>query len=1597
MTTIIPCSASSISFIPGAGFTKKKNGCLTRFSLLRKSSKQTLSSQRVFLPLSTPIRVSPQYTCMFPQRHTTRTHSLSTTGTDVVVEEEESPIADEDSSAPPEEPSSSIEKNDDSFVKSDANVTSAQTKRSRPSRKSEMPPVKNEDLVPGAMFTGKVRSIQPFGAFVDFGAFTDGLVHVSRLSDSFVKDVSNVVSVGQEVKVKLVEVNTETGRISLSMRENDDKSKPQQRKEAVASSEKGRPPRRNPSRANQKKDEAKKSSKFVKGQDLMGTVKNLNRSGAFISLPEGEEGFLPSSEEADEGMGNIMGGSSLEVGQEVNVRVLRITRGQVTLTMKKEEDVAELDSKLNQGAVHAATNPFVLAFRKNKDIAAFLDEREKLEEEAQITTKTEISEAADETKEQVETGSEIPNAQGQPVAGGESIASVSTSLEDIADSKDKSILAVQKASTVEDASEEIPGSEDGEESSVSEISQSLDGAVEVLGVEAEVKSGAVDAEGKVSTVDQIMDGASATVELESDAMLVTDEVAVDQINSTENLADQEISVSQNVDLMVNDTVKISSPEAVSLGDTKSDPLVDAADQVSPLASAGSEEVVATDQAETGLQKDEAELPSSTDSHNYTKSDLSEDAVDKVALVDSVANEEVALTKQAETGLRNDGIGMAISTAETGILAAISTDDEDRVEKDEDELPKSTDSPNYTDLSEDAVDKVASVDSAASDEVALTNQAEAGLGKDGIGMAISTAETGIPAVVSTKDEDRVEKGLAELPSSTDSPNYTKSDLSEDAVDKVASVDSAASDEAALTNQAETGLGNDGIGIAISTAETGILAPVSTEDEDRVEKDEAELPSSADSPNYTDLSEDAVDKVTSVDSAASEEAALTNQAETGLGKDVIGIAISTAETVILATVSTEDEDRVEKGQAELPSSTDSPNYTKSDLSEDAVDKVASVDSAASEEVALKNQAETGCGNDGIGVAISKAETGILAAISTEDEDRVDQISSSDSVVSQELATETQIEDATAKEEVQIQTSFTEGQLVTSFTEKDETAASSNEESAEIPSQGSIAKDQLENDGKCDASGDGASSQILSSQIQVSEEKAEDKADGEVNNEMPIQTPAADSENSSPTPIDNDNGNSVPSEDGGVTKSHGPTSVPSNNEITPKATISPALVKQLREETGAGMMDCKKALAETGGDIVKAQEYLRKKGLASAEKKAGRITAEGRISSYIHDSRIGVLIEVNCETDFVSRGEIFKELVDDLAMQVAACPQVDYLVTEDIPRELVEKEREIEMQKEDLLSKPEQIRARIVDGRIRKRLEELALLEQPYIKNDKLLVKDWVKQTIATIGENVKVKRFVRFNLGEGLEKKSQDFAAEVAAQTAAKPLPFTVKEQPAVTDIPKPEKTPTVTVSAALVKQLREETGAGMMDCKKALSETGGDLEKAQEYLRKKGLSTADKKSSRLAAEGRIGSYIHDSRIGVLIEVNCETDFVGRSEKFKELVDDLAMQSVACPQVQFASIDDIPETIVSKEKEIEMQREDILSKPETIREKIVEGRVSKRLGELALLEQPFIRDDSMLVKDLVKQTVASLGENIKVRRLVRFTLGEQTGDAKAEPEA
>ena len=210
-----------------------------------------------------------------------------------------------------------------------------------------------------------------------------------------------------------------------------------------------------------------------------------------------------------------------------------------------------------------------------------------------------------------------------------------------------------------------------------------------------------------------------------------------------------------------------------------------------------------------------------------------------------------------------------------------------------------------------------------------------------------------------------------------------------------------------------------------------------------------------------------------------------------------------------------------------------------------------------------------------------------------------------------------------------------------------------------------------------------------------------------------------------------------------------------------ISAQLIKELREKTGAGMMDCKKVLVETDGNIDKAIDLLREKGLASAEKKASRIASEGLVASYIHSGRIGVLVEVNSETDFVAKTDEFKDFVKDIAMQVAAS-NPEYLCEEDVPQEAIDKEKEVLIQQALNEGKPQHIAEKMVEGRMHKFYERVCLLDQPFIKDPSITVNDLLKDKIAKIGENIKIRRFVRYEVGEGLERREEDFAAEVAKQ-------------------------------------------------------------------------------------------------------------------------------------------------------------------------------------------------------------------------------------------
>ena len=214
-----------------------------------------------------------------------------------------------------------------------------------------------------------------------------------------------------------------------------------------------------------------------------------------------------------------------------------------------------------------------------------------------------------------------------------------------------------------------------------------------------------------------------------------------------------------------------------------------------------------------------------------------------------------------------------------------------------------------------------------------------------------------------------------------------------------------------------------------------------------------------------------------------------------------------------------------------------------------------------------------------------------------------------------------------------------------------------------------------------------------------------------------------------------------------------------------VSASDVKALREATGAGMMDCKKALTEADGNMEKATEILREKGLAAAAKKSGRIAAEGVVASYIHmGGRIGVLVEVNCETDFVAKTDQFQSFVRDIAMQIAASNPL-YLSSEEVPQDTIDKEKEILRIQAINEGKPEKIVNNMVEGRIKKYFKEVCLLDQPFVKDPDKSIADYVKEQIAALGENITIRRFTRYEMGEGLQKRDDNFVEEVMNQAKA----------------------------------------------------------------------------------------------------------------------------------------------------------------------------------------------------------------------------------------
>ncbi len=211
-----------------------------------------------------------------------------------------------------------------------------------------------------------------------------------------------------------------------------------------------------------------------------------------------------------------------------------------------------------------------------------------------------------------------------------------------------------------------------------------------------------------------------------------------------------------------------------------------------------------------------------------------------------------------------------------------------------------------------------------------------------------------------------------------------------------------------------------------------------------------------------------------------------------------------------------------------------------------------------------------------------------------------------------------------------------------------------------------------------------------------------------------------------------------------------------------ITAKLVSELREKTGAGMMDCKKALTEVNGDIEKAIDFLRQKGLAAAQKKQSRIAAEGAVGSYIHSGKIGVLVEVNCETDFVAKSEDFQSFVKDVAMHIAAADP-KFVRSTEMDQSFVDREIAIYTAQLKEEGKPENMISKIVEGKVKKLATDVCLLDQKFIKNPDISVQDLINSLTIKVGEKIDIRRFVKFNLGEGIEKKVDDFAAEVASMT------------------------------------------------------------------------------------------------------------------------------------------------------------------------------------------------------------------------------------------
>ncbi|KAG2621244.1 hypothetical protein PVAP13_3NG230000 [Panicum virgatum] len=510
MTPVIHCSVGNISLFHIGSIRTNREIQIRRLQGSARYSRVASPSPRRLLLPQTAFHLISIYKRSWSSAQRQRTLSAATVGTNVTVEDQNSSSSGETSDENFEAAPDAVEASEQAEASTDQ--ASSARKLGRNIRKSEMPPLTDEDLVPGASFTGKVRSIKPFGVFVDIGAFTEGLVHISRVSDGFVKDISSLFTVGQEVSVKLLEANKETGRISLTMREGDDYVKP--KKEAPKATTGGRSatatPRSSPRQTKERQEaKATSESKYAPGQSLNGTVKSTTRAGTFVTLPDGSEGFLPREEEAV-ALFTLIGQSAMEVGKQIRVKVLNVAQGQATLTMKDveddEDDLQTLNTELKRDWSRG-TNAFELAFHRNKEISAFLAQREK-------TKVPEVQAAAGVAVVEADSSASATETEGK---------------EEVSSSVEAATTSVEEAAPVDE--------ESGEElSSVAEVATDIPAPVS----EASSQEGIEDSTSVADAADDqtVESGSAPTIGVELSSNGVPDSTGVSSVSETEDKPDE---------------------------------------------------------------------------------------------------------------------------------------------------------------------------------------------------------------------------------------------------------------------------------------------------------------------------------------------------------------------------------------------------------------------------------------------------------------------------------------------------------------------------------------------------------------------------------------------------------------------------------------------------------------------------------------------------------------------------------------------------------------------------------------------------------------------------------------------------------------------------------------------------------------------------------------------------------------------------------------------------------------------------------------------------------------------------------------------------